>query len=519
MFFSFQKRRAAAPRLAKSRVRTSRRLLVEGLEERRVMAADFDFLAIATFTQDDKVFTTAEDVVIPLDLATTTAESELNVTWYLFSDDALLRNETDEFFIATPGNFSADLNPNVVGDDIGAIIDSPLLPHDPQLLPVPSQADPFPDTPKYVVGNAATVQTATFRMSASAINSLRPDDPNSDLPFLAVARISTPDGRYQWIAQPFEIDPDVGSLAVDPIDGPAGAIIGQPLEFTSGVSGTETAPDDLVHTWMVTNQQTSVVVGTGSDASLNFTPTTPGTYVVSYSVNDGTIDASADPVLLSVTASSFAAGQLAFGTATGGSNVVVNQSGSSTAVTMAGVTTNYTGVQGITIYGQAGNDIVIIGSNVTAPVTIFGGAGNDILTGGSGADILVGGAGTDALVGGGGRDLIIGGDGADILIGSADDDIIIGGYTNRSADQLAVILATWTGSGNFASRVSNLRASSLNQSTVFDDDDIDLLSGNAGSDWFFANLMSDNQSGDRRDLILDRTAAEFARYQELANET
>jgi Ca2+-binding RTX toxin-like protein len=530
MFFSFQKRRAAAPRIAKSRVRTSRRLLVEGLEERRVMAAGeligpvHDFVDVDVNGNGDiddeeshsSRYTTAEDVKFNFQFGTIDGHDDAQVKWYVFSDNAC-DFSNDVCGPVIPGNNQADLpmdvNGVVTGDDATDIRDTKIL----------EQASVTVPTVAFDPGIASTAKTVSFTTSANTLYNSAHALPNFSGQFLAVVRVSVPGTstdaeQYEWFRQAFSIDPDVGSLAVDSIDGPEIAIIGQPLEFTSGVSGTETAPEDLVHTWTVTNQQTSVVVSQGTSASLNYTPTTPGTYSISYSVNDGTIDASTAPVLLSVTPSSFVAGQLALGTAPGGSSVIVGKSGSATTVNVGGVTTNYTGVQGITIYGQAGNDVVIIGSNVTTPVTVFGGAGNDVITGGSGADILVGGAGTDAILGGSGRDLIIGGDGTDILIGSADDDIIIGGYTHHSAAQLAAILATWNGTGSFAARVNNLRASSLNQSTVFDDDDMDLLSGNAGSDWFFANLVSDNQANDRKDLILDRTANEFAQYLELINE-
>src|SRR5689334_21425612 len=98
MFFSFQKRRSAAPSLAKSRVRASRRLLVEGLEERRVMDAG-GIIAAHNFVQASSAFTTAGNVVIPVEIGTTNAEAKLNIDWFVFLDDG-----SNGLVFASPGN-------------------------------------------------------------------------------------------------------------------------------------------------------------------------------------------------------------------------------------------------------------------------------------------------------------------------------------------------------------------------------------------------------------------------------
>ena len=61
----------------------------------------------------------------------------------------------------------------------------------------------------------------------------------------------------------------------------------------------------------------------------------------------------------------------------------------------------------------AGNDTLVVDSNVTANVHANGGSGNDALYGGAGNDHLDGGPGNDYLRGGPGFDTLHGGPGFD----------------------------------------------------------------------------------------------------------
>jgi hypothetical protein len=46
---------------------------------------------------------------------------------------------------------------------------------------------------------------------------------------------------------------------------------------------------------------------------------------------------------------------------------------------------------------------------------------------------------------------------------------------------------------------------------VLDDDEKDMLTGSAGQDWFFANLVLDNgDDANQKDKITDLSASEFA---------
>ncbi len=105
---------------------------------------------------------------------------------------------------------------------------------------------------------------------------------------------------------------------------------------------------------------------------------------------------------------------------------------------------------------------------------VFGGGGNDILVG----------TGTNQLIGGPGRDLLIAGTTASLLIGSGDRDLLIGGTTtfDRNAAGLDAILSEWVSSGT---------TSRLTAASVFKNNGLNRLSGDADRDWFFAALASE----------------------------
>src|SRR5882672_8550813 len=75
----------------------------------------------------------------------------------------------------------------------------------------------------------------------------------------------------------------------------------------------------------------------------------------------------------------------------------------------------------------AGNDTLVVDSNVTADIHADGGSGNDVMIGGSGNDVLKGGSGNDFIAGRGGNDTIDGGNGNDVLLGGPGNDVLIGG--------------------------------------------------------------------------------------------
>jgi uncharacterized delta-60 repeat protein len=211
-----------------------------------------------------------------------------------------------------------------------------------------------------------------------------------------------------------------------------------------------------------------------------------------------------------------------FGTITTGDgklNVTVN---------VDGILTEYydpTTTKEIQIFAKGGNDLILANNSVTIPLLIDAGAGNDVVVAGAGNDIvyggggldavngnngndaILGGAGSDLLFGDGGRDIIIGGADADAISGGADDDIQIAGTSSYDNDTpanvtaLKAIVQEWGSGTPVAQRITHIRSGigGLNGtnvlrgsgagSTVFNDGVIDVLTNDAGNDWFFAHTV------------------------------
>ncbi len=180
-----------------------------------------------------------------------------------------------------------------------------------------------------------------------------------------------------------------------------------------------------------------------------------------------------------------------------------------------------------TVYSGSGNDSVTTGSGRdtinagSGDDLVRAGGGNDSIQGGSGNDILIGGTGDDLILGGEGRDLIIGGIGADRIVGNQDDDILIAGYTAYDNDSLGLrsLMKEWTNGNSYRTRINNITNGSGMTGgfrlvgddgalqTVFDDNQVDTLTGSQGTDWFFANRIADD--GGPLDIVTDKSAEEL----------
>jgi Ca2+-binding RTX toxin-like protein len=98
------------------------------------------------------------------------------------------------------------------------------------------------------------------------------------------------------------------------------------------------------------------------------------------------------------------------------------------AVKVTGGTPTVANTSLIQVYGQNGNDTIVLNESLGAlpRANLFGGSGNDALTGGSGGDQLFGQGGNDALLGKGGFDFLFGGADNDTLTGGDADDQVFG---------------------------------------------------------------------------------------------
>jgi Ca2+-binding RTX toxin-like protein len=227
-------------------------------------------------------------------------------------------------------------------------------------------------------------------------------------------------------------------------------------------------------------------------------------------------------------------------TGTGNDTAVISLSGENVSVNASVNGTNpflapISSVNAIVIDLGNGDDILVALPNMNIPMTINGGEGDDLITAGGGDDVIDGGSGVDIVFASGGDDVVLGGDGndglfggigddvliggegndvlsgdagRDLLIGSADEDllssgngedILIGGSTDydgyndiNSTASIDAIMAIWTGTGNFTSRVNDLLASNLLQpGAVFDDDATDIILGGSGRDLIFGDDLLD----------------------------
>ena len=176
----------------------------------------------------------------------------------------------------------------------------------------------------------------------------------------------------------------------------------------------------------------------------------------------------------------------------------------------------------IVVYGQAGDDDIVVKSGVNITSWLFGDAGNDRLKGGRGNDVLMGGDGDDLLSGNGGLDILIGGQGSDKIVGSGGDDLLISGAIAFEVQDLALaaIQAEWTSARTYAQRVANLRGTGTGsrangqvfltteggRPAVIDDGSRDVLTGDTGRDWFFFNIDGEEAE---KDVATDLSAVEF----------
>ncbi len=145
-----------------------------------------------------------------------------------------------------------------------------------------------------------------------------------------------------------------------------------------------------------------------------------------------------------------------------------------------------TGVQRIMANLRGSDDAFVVDAKIKVPLLVNAGAGNDVVRAGGGAAVLIGGTGQDSLNGG------------------AKSDLLIAGTTAYDANSaaLAAILAEWSSSRTFATRVKNVRTGvgSVLQGTgimlvpgkgVIDDASVDTLIGNGDFDWFILDSKKD----------------------------
>jgi hypothetical protein len=309
------------------------------------------------------------------------------------------------------------------------------------------------------------------------------------------------------------------------------AVYGQPVTFTatlSNTSGTGVTPVGTVQ-FVVdgSNLGSPVTVdatGRATSPGISFASGASHSVQAIYSGNSNfvgssnTLTQTVQTVALETDPSDVTKTALFVGGTAGNDTIVFNPGGGSGTVQVVLNSVSqgtYSPTGHLIAYGNAGDDTIQVAGSLTLPTLLFGGDGNDTVKGGSGNNILVGGAGNDSLTGGSGRDLLIGGAGADTLTGNGDDDILIAGTTDYDANAAALfaLMKEWGRTDeSYSTRVNHLLNGivsggvtyKLNPSTVHTDTAIDVLYGNSGTDWFFAQT-----SGTNADQVKDKATGEI----------
>jgi hypothetical protein len=174
----------------------------------------------------------------------------------------------------------------------------------------------------------------------------------------------------------------------------------------------------------------------------------------------------------------------------------------------------------LTLHGQGNTHLGYVAYTSPVFVDVQTGQATDVkggftgindLTGGQNLNILVG-DGTENLHASGGHSLLISGGGNGTMTGSGTGDILIGGTTAYDQDQngeLEAILAYWTGSDDYATRVFNLTngigVPLLDATTVFDNADnpaANTITGNSAGQIVNLYYVTSN------DVITDLTDGE-----------
>ena len=104
-------------------------------------------------------------------------------------------------------------------------------------------------------------------------------------------------------------------------------------------------------------------------------------------------------------------------------------------------------------------------------------------------------------------------------MGNQEDDILIAGWTKYDNDDVAIaaLMSEWTSNKSNSTRIANVtNGSGLTagfklvgddgaSQTVFNDNDVDTLTGSQGIDWFFAN----HHGPGVLDILTDKAANEL----------
>jgi hypothetical protein len=187
--------------------------------------------------------------------------------------------------------------------------------------------------------------------------------------------------------------------------GPSRAVPGQAVHYAYTVS--DSASGSLRSDWQVTDG--TAVVASGSGTAFDFTPVAPGFYyaelnVLNESDGDGTTVADTlivEPAQVQEDPGGSGRTIVAVGGTTRDDAIVVRgiRPGTVQVLLNGASLGTFSATGGIRIYGQSGDDHVLVLRTTSLRVTFFGGDGDDTLNSPFYGDVLFGGAGRDRALG------------------------------------------------------------------------------------------------------------------------
>jgi Ca2+-binding RTX toxin-like protein len=268
---------------------------------------------------------------------------------------------------------------------------------------------------------------------------------------------------------------------------------------TSNLGAGVTGAVSATHAFIAAGPQTVTLTITDKDG---------GSAVVTKVFTVDVVDIQPDPANPALTA-------LFVGGTPGNDNITINPGSNpgDQAIVNCSVYSNLVFTGRIVVYGGDGNDTIQVAGGLTNPTELYGGNGDDQIKGDNGNNIIVGGAGNDVLVGGNNRDVLIGGGGSDSLVGGAGDDVLVAMATSYDSNPAALesIMNEWNRADEtFSQRVGHLvnggglnGSNVLNDSTTFNDNSTDVLTGCAGSDAFFISDGDIVTDAGKSDAVVD----------------
>ncbi len=420
---------------------------------------------------------------------------------------------------APPTNLGLTLNASAINENGTVVLTGSFT--DPGLLDTHRVTISWGNSPLPTVLNLAT-GARTF----SASQPYRDDDPSGSPFDFYTIQVEVRDDDGDAAAASTTVRVNNLAPQVNPIMGPNSGVRGQPLTFAGSYSDVGPLDQHEV-SWDFGDGSVLSFVSTATVGALapSHVFTSSGAYLVRLTVRDD--DGGVTTVSKTVTIAAVALQPdpcdptktaLVAGGTTGSDLMLFDRVGRDRVqVFLNGVSHGVFGPTGrLLAYGQGGADVIEVAGSIDLPAWLYGDDGTDFLKGGGGDDILWGGGGLDVLLGGTGRDLLIGGAGADRLVGGSGPDLLVAGTTLFDANHAALcaIMAEWSSERSFEARAANLGGTGsgprLNgnyflttdgpNQTVFDDAAVDVLTGAADRDLFFATL-----AGPFADLLTELT--------------